>query len=127
MSLLTGQCGNRGLELPSCRGATNQGRQYPHSYCDGFRDGGDSLGLPAETGGAEWRLEGCPVKLTAMATTPRRLHVLVHKGVEGPSGLLYARAEHADAGFIAPIKMHPEAGTSDRPAMEGIGDTLLAV
>ena len=43
-------------------------------------DNGASFGAPAETGGAPWRLEGCPLKLTAMATTPDTIHSLVHNG-----------------------------------------------
>ena len=80
----------------------------------------------AETGGTPWRLEGCPLKLTAMTTTPDTIHSLVHNGAEDPPGLLYARAAQRDMSFLPPQKIHPEAAVSDSPAMASIGDTLLA-
>jgi len=89
-------------------------------------DNGISFGAPAETGGTPWRLEGCPLKLTAMATTPDTIHSLVHNGAEDPPGLLYARAAQRDMSFLPPQKIHPEAAVSDSPAMASIGDTLLA-
>ena len=89
-------------------------------------DRGESFGAPVETGGTPWRLEGCPLKLTAMATTPDTIHSLVHNGAEDPPGLLYARAAQHDMSFLPPQKLHPEAAISDSPAMASIGDTLLA-
>ena len=89
-------------------------------------DNGASFGAPAETGGAPWRLEGCPLKLTAMATTPDTIHSLVHNGAEDPPGLLYAHAAQREMSFLPPQKIHPEAAVSDSPAMASIGDTLLA-
>ena len=89
-------------------------------------DNGISFGAPAETGGTPWRLEGCPLKLTAMAATPDTIHSLVHNGAEDPPGLLYARAAQRDMSFLTPQKIHPEAAVSDSPAMASIGDTLLA-
>ena len=89
-------------------------------------DSGASFGAPAETGGTPWRLEGCPLKLTAMVTTPDTIHSLVHNGAEDPPGLLYARAAQRDMRFLPPQKIHPEAAVSDSPAMASIGDTLLA-
>ena len=89
-------------------------------------DHGESFGAPVETGGTPWRLEGCPLKLTAMATTPDTIHSLVHNGAEDPPGLLYARAAQRDMRFLPPQKIHPEAAISDSPAMASIGDTLLA-
>ena len=89
-------------------------------------DNGITFGAPAETGGTPWRLEGCPLKLTAMAVTPDTIHSLVHNGAEDPPGLLYARAAQRDLSFLPPQKIHPEAAVSDSPAMAGIGATLLA-
>ena len=89
-------------------------------------DSGASFGAPAETGGTPWRLEGCPLKLTAMVTTPDTIHSLVHNGAEDPPGLLYAGAAQRDMRFLPPQKIHPEAAVSDSPAMASIGDTLLA-
>lgn len=89
-------------------------------------DNGISFGAPTETGGTPWRLEGCPLKLTAMATTPDTIHSLVHNGAEDPPGLLYARAAQRDMSFLPPQKIHPEAAVSDSPAMASIGDILLA-
>ena len=89
-------------------------------------DHGESFGAPVETGGTPWRLEGCPLKLTAMATTPDTIHSLVHNGAEDPPGLLYARAAQRDMRFLPPQKIHPEAAISDSPVMASIGDTLLA-
>ena len=89
-------------------------------------DRGESFGAPVETPGTPWRLEGCPLKLTAMATTPHTIHSLVHNGAEDPPGLLYARAAQRDMSFLPPQKIHPEAAISDSPAMASIGDTLLA-
>ena len=89
-------------------------------------DNGASFGAPVETGGTPWRLEGCPLKLTAMATTPDTIHSLVHNGAEDPPGLLYARAVQRDMSFLPPQKIHPEAAVSDSPAMASIGATLLA-
>ena len=89
-------------------------------------DSGASFGAPVETGGTPWRLEGCPLKLTAMATTPDMIHSLVHNGAEDPPGLLYAHAAQRDMRFFPPQKIHPEAAVSDSPAMASIGNTLLA-
>ena len=89
-------------------------------------DNGASFSAPVEMGGAPWRLEGCPLKLTAMATTPDTIHTLVHNGAEDPPGLLYARATQRDMSFLPPQKIHPEAAVSDSPAMASIGETLLA-
>jgi len=89
-------------------------------------DRGESFGAPVETPGTPWRLEGCPLKLTAMATTPHTIHSLVHNGAEDPPGLLYARAAQHDLSFLPSQKIHPEAAISDSPAMASIGDTLLA-
>ena len=90
-------------------------------------DGGKTFSSPVETGGAPWQLEGCPLKLTAMATTASHLHTLVHNGAEDPPGLLYASAETSGSDFRSPEKIHPEAAISDSPALASIGDTLLAV
>ena len=90
-------------------------------------DGGASFGEPVATGGTPWRLEGCPLKLTALAATGSAVHTLVHNGAEEPPGLLYARADLSGTAFEAPIKMHPEAVISDSPAMASSGEVLLAV
>lgn len=90
-------------------------------------DGGTTFGSPLETGGVAWRLDGCPLKLMAMATTPSGIHSLVHNGAEEPPGLLYSQAENMADAFSAPQKIHPDAAISDSPAMATIGETLLAV
>jgi len=90
-------------------------------------DGGNTFSSPVETGGAPWQLEGCPLKLTAMATTPSLVHTLVHNGAEDPPGLLYASASQTGGAFQPPEKIHPEADISDSPALASLGNTLLAV
>jgi len=90
-------------------------------------DGGASFSSPVAMGGTPWRLEGCPLKLTAMAVTGSRVHSLVHNGAEEPPGLLYSHALDDAGSFITPKKIHPDAAISDSPAMASSGQMLLAV
>lgn len=89
-------------------------------------DAGESFSARVAAQGTPWKMNGCPLKPTALAASGNFLHTLVHNGAEDPPGLLYSRSTDGGQSFEAAIRMHPEAVVSDSPSLAASGQTLHA-
>ena len=90
-------------------------------------DGGSTFGSRAAVAGPAWRIEGCPLKPTAMAASGDVLHTLVFNGAAEPAGLLYSRSTDRGASFAGAVPIHPDAATSNNPVLVSAGDRVAAL
>lgn len=72
---------------------------------------------PVPTGGKEWRLDGCPLKPTAVAVQGNRVYTAAFNGAETPAGVYFSMSADGGQQFGAATLVHPEATVSDAPAM----------
>lgn len=93
----------------------------PESYRDSViatsRDGGAQFAAPVRLNEVRWRIEGCPMKPTAMAVDGAQVYSAWYSAVESPPGVYLTRSEDGGESFSAPLAMHPEASLSDAPAL----------
>ncbi|MGA0073317.1 MAG: sialidase family protein [Steroidobacteraceae bacterium] len=89
-------------------------------------DRGASFGSRVAAEGTPWKLDGCPLKPTALAAQGNVLHTLVHNGAETPPGLLYSRSIDGGRSFEPAIRIHPDAAVSDSPSLAASAGTLYA-
>jgi hypothetical protein len=81
-------------------------------------DGKDgAFGERVSTGGAPWKIDGCPLKPTVLAVRGDTIYTAVHNGAEQPAGVLLATSRNGGASFNAAQAAHPGAQVSDAPAI----------
>ena len=91
------------------------------TYPGGFRDSAVGLATgPAATFGArvrvgegQWKIEGCPLKRTAIAATGRNVYAASYTGGREPSGVYFSRSVDGGQTFLPAVLMHPGAAVSD--------------
>ncbi len=91
------------------------------------RDRGETFSERVAVSGPAWRIEGCPLKPTALAIDGANVYTLVHNGAAEPPGLLFARSADAGVSFGEAIPIHPDAGVSNHPVLVATDDALVAV
>jgi len=91
-------------------------------------DGVDgSFGTRVSTGGAPWKIDGCPLKPTVLAVRGDTVYTAVHNGAEDPPGVLLAVSRNGGASFEAAYPAHPGAQVSDAPAIALAGGDRAVV
>lgn len=83
------------------------------------------LGAPVQTGGQEWKLDGCPLKPTVVAVQGRRVYTAAYNGGESPAGVYFSVSTDAGKAFGKASPVHPDAAVSDAPSLVLAGDAPL--
>lgn len=84
-----------------------------------------SLVPPVDTGGARWKIDGCPMKPTVVGVAGRSVFTAVHNGAAQPPGVYFSSSSDAGATYSTAQAVHPEATVSDAPAVAIGGATVL--
>ena len=80
-------------------------------------DGGRSFAARVPIGGAPWKIDGCPLKPTAVNRQGDVVYAAVYSGGEREPGAYFARSLDGGASFIQFAQIHPGAAVSDAPAI----------
>ncbi len=89
-------------------------------------DGGRTFGERVRMGGARWKINGCPLKPTALAVDGDYVYAASHNGAEQPAGVYFARSSDRGAKFTDYRALHPDAVVSDAPALAVSRNTVVA-
>lgn len=107
---------------------------YRRIYADGrdsavamSTDGGKNFGSIARLPFAPWKIDGCPLKPTAMAVDGETVYAAAYTGGEDPAGVYLARSDDGGKSFGAGLAVHPEAAYSDAPCLSIAPDRTLRV
>lgn len=80
-------------------------------------DDGASFGAPVRAGEARWKLDGCPLKRTVVATDGDYVYTAWFTGATPPGGVFFLRSRDGGGSFDAALPMHPAAAISDAPSI----------
>jgi hypothetical protein len=80
-------------------------------------DAGATFGAPVRAGEARWKLDGCPLKRTVVATDGDHVYTAWFTGAAPPGGVFFARSRDGGQSFAAAVPLHPEAAVSDAPSL----------
>jgi len=80
-------------------------------------DAGESFAAPVRVNAERWRLEGCPMKPTAIAIDGQQVYTAWYSGAETPPGVHVATSADGGDSFAAPVALHPAAALSDSPSV----------
>ena len=64
-------------------------------------------------GEGQWKIEGCPLKRTAIAATDRNVYTASYTGGREPAGVYFSRSVDGGQTFLPAVLMHPGAAVSD--------------
>lgn len=88
-------------------------------------DGGKTFGQRVRLGGKPWKINGCPLKPTAIAVDGNFVYAAAHNGAEEPAGVYFARSRDGGKSFTDVQPMHPEAAVSDAPVIAVSAEKVL--
>jgi len=71
-----------------------------------------------------WKIEGCPLKPTAVAASGDQIWAAYCSGGEPEPGVHFVRSTDGGKTYPVPLRVHPEASVSDAPVLALAGDTL---
>jgi len=94
---------------------------YRDNVLAASRDGGNSYAAPVRLNEERWRLEGCPMKPTAIAVDGKHVYTAWYSGAESPPGVYVTTSRDGGYSFSAPQALHPEASLSDAPSVTVAG------
>ncbi len=77
-----------------------------------------------ETGGAPWKIAGCPLKPTVVASVGNAIFTAVYNGGEAKPGVLFSASSDGGKTFT-PSPAHPDAQVSDAPSIATNGKYVL--
>lgn len=107
---------------------------YRRIYADGrdssvaiSMDGGENFGGIARLPFAPWKIDGCPLKPTAMAVDGETVYAAAYTAGEEPAGVYLARSDDGGKSFRDGQAVHPEAAYSDAPCLSLTPDRTLRV
>jgi hypothetical protein len=80
-------------------------------------DAGATFGAPVRAGEARWKLDGCPLKRTVVATDGDHVYTAWFTGASPPGGVFFSRSRDGGRSFEAAVAMHPVAAISDAPSL----------
>ncbi|HEU4532401.1 MAG TPA: sialidase family protein [Steroidobacteraceae bacterium] len=89
-------------------------------------DGGRTFGERVRVGGERWKINGCPLKPTALAVDGDYVYAASHNGAEQRPGVYFARSSDRGAKFTDYQALHPDAPVSDAPALTVSRNTVVA-
>ncbi len=125
---------------PCCQitATTHDGRIYMGSRqvsAEGNRDSvvavstdrGKSFQRRVRWGGARWKIEGCPLKPTALAVDGRFVYAAAFDGGANPQGAYFSRSTNGGESFEPAVQLHPGAAVSDAPVVSVLdGQVVVA-
>lgn len=88
-------------------------------------DGGKTFGERVRLGGKPWKINGCPLKPTAIAVDGDYVYAAAHSGAEQPAGVYFARSRDGGKTFTDFQSMHAQAAVSDAPVVAVSRDTVI--
>jgi hypothetical protein len=105
------------------------------TYPGGFRDsavgpasaGSEPFEPPVRVGEGQWKIEGCPLKRTAIAAADRNVYAAAYTGGRDPAGVYFSRSLDGGRTYLPAILMHPGAAVSDSPAVASGPDGTVIV
>ncbi len=68
-------------------------------------------------GEGQWKIDGCPLKRTAIAAADGAVYTVAYTGGREPAGVYFSRSTDGGRTFGAPLLMHPGAAVSDAPTV----------
>jgi hypothetical protein len=77
-----------------------------------------------ETGGAAWKIAGCPLKPTAVTSVGNTIFTAVYNGAEAKPGVLFSVSRDGGKTFKSSTA-HPDAQVSDAPSIATNGRYVL--
>ena len=80
-------------------------------------DGGRSFSSRSGIGGAGWKIDGCPLKPTAVNRDEDFVYAAVYAGGEAQPGVYFARSTDGGRIFSGYTQMHPGAPVADAPVI----------
>jgi hypothetical protein len=86
----------------------------------------DALSAPVDTGGARWRIDGCPLKPAVIAVAGKRVFTAVYNGAETKPGVYLSLSRDGGRSYGQPMAVHPDASVSDAPAI-AMNDRVVLV
>ncbi len=106
-----------------------------HTYDGGFRDSAVGVapgptapfGEVVRVGEGQWKIEGCPLKRTAIAADGNNVYTAVYTGGRDPAGVYFSRSTDGGASFKPAVEMHPGAAVSDGPTIAAAPDGAVFV
>jgi len=95
------------------------------TYPGGFRDSAvgslsaasSRFGERVRVGEGRWKIEGCPLKRTAIAAAERNVYTAAYTGGRDPAGVYFSRSLDGGQTFQPSVLIHPGADVSDAPAV----------
>ncbi len=89
-------------------------------------DRGRSFQPRTAWGGAPWRIEGCPLKATALAVDGAAVYAAAFDGGATPPGARVSRSLDGGRSFQPALPLHPAAAVSDAPVLAVSNGVLIA-
>jgi hypothetical protein len=121
-------------QLTMASGADTTYMGYRRLYPDGrdsavarSTNGGDSFDSIARLPFSPWKIDGCPLKPTALAVDGDRVYAAAYTAGEDPAGVYFARSSDGGRSFVDPQAVHPDAPYSDAPALAVTPDGTLKI
>lgn len=87
-------------------------------------DGGRTFLPRAPIGAAHWKIDGCPLKPTAVNREGEFVYAAAYAGGETQPGVYLARSTDGGASFTQYTQLHPGAAVSDAPAIAARGGAV---
>jgi hypothetical protein len=80
-------------------------------------DSGQTFGSPVRAGEAKWKLDGCPLKRTVIATDGDHVYTAWFTAGVEPGGVYFSRSRDGGRSFQPEVALHPAAAVSDAPSL----------
>ncbi|MDP2322475.1 MAG: sialidase family protein, partial [Gammaproteobacteria bacterium] len=105
------------------------------TYPGGFRDSAVGSGSvasnrfeqPVRVGEGQWKIDGCPLKRTAIAAADRNVYTAAYTGGRDPGGVYFSRSVDGGRTFQLATMLHPGAAVSDAPTVAGAPNGTVIV
>lgn len=105
------------------------------TYPGGFRDSavgvaesaGKGYGKPVRVGEGQWKIDGCPLKRTAIAAAGANVFTAAYTGGREPAGVYFSRSTDSGASFKPAVAIHAEAAISDAATVAAAPDGRVYV
>jgi hypothetical protein len=85
-------------------------------------DGGLTFGGSTRLGDMRWKIDGCPLKPTAIAVQGERVYAAAFNGATEQTGVRFAASADGGRTFGPFELLHPDAAVSDYPAVIALGN-----
>jgi hypothetical protein len=89
-------------------------------------DRGRSFTPRVRWGGAHWKIEGCPLKPTALAVDGQFVYAASYNGGADPQAAYFSRSADGGRSFEPAVQLHPGAAVSDAPALAVLDGRVVA-